>query len=414
MKILSADFVIVCNDNFDIWENYSVCIDKEIIEVGKREEILKKYPNTQEIYFGKNSILMPSLVNPHVHLEFSANRTYLKYGDFIEWLKSVIVYREKLKEECQEECYKKAINQMLKSGVGIFGEISSGGDDLKSCVQAPQKVVFFNEILGSQPEVVDILYNDFLNRVKESQKYASKRFIPSISIHSPYSTHPILIKKTLSMAKAEGMIVSTHFMESKAEREWIDKGSGDFKDFFKTFFPHIPVIKPLTSSKEFLKSFIGVRALFTHALFASSKELEMIKDLGGVITHCPISNRLLNNKTLNLKLLRELKLSYNIATDGLSSNISLNMWNELREALFIHEEENLSSFAKELLKAATKEAAFALGFDSGVIEKGKKADIIAIKLPNSTKKEDIAYQIILHTNEVEKIFIDGEEACPIL
>ncbi len=216
------------------------------------------------------------------------------------------------------------------------------------------------------------------------------------------------------MAKAEGMIVSTHFMESKAEREWIDKGSGDFKDFFKTFFPHIPVIKPLTSSKEFLKSFIGVRALFTHALFASSKELEMIKDLGGVITHCPISNRLLNNKTLNLKLLRELKLSYNIATDGLSSNISLNMWNELRTALFIHEEENLSLFAKELLKAATKEAAFALGFESGVIEKGKKADIIAIKLPNSTKKEDIAYQIILHTNEVEKIFIDGEEACPIL
>jgi len=211
----------------------------------------------------------------------------------------------------------------------------------------------------------------------------------------------------------ENLIVSTHFMESLAEREWIDKGEGEFKNFFKEFFPHIPIIKPLTNAKDFLKNFISVRTLFTHAVFATKEELEIIKDLGGVITHCPVSNRLLNNKTLNLNFLEEIKISYNIGTDGLSSNISLNMWDELREALFIHSNENLLNLSKKLLKAATKEGAKALGFNSGVLEVGKRADIIAIKLPDSCKKEDLAYQLILHTKEVEKLFIDGEEACPI-
>ncbi len=413
MKILSADFLVVCNENFDIFENYAIVFDKKILEIGKREEICKKYPDTQEINFGKNSVLMPSLTNTHVHLEFSANKTSLRYGSFIEWLKSVIKNRDKLQEECKDFCYKNSINQMIKSGIGIFGEISSKGDDLKYCVNTPQKVMFFNEILGSQPEVVDILYNDFLNRLKESKKYANERFIPSISIHSPYSTHPILIKKVLQIAKQENLIVSTHFMESLAEREWIDKGEGEFKNFFKEFFPHIPIIKPLTNAKDFLKNFISVRTLFTHAVFATKEELEIIKDLGGVITHCPVSNRLLNNKTLNLNFLEEIKISYNIGTDGLSSNISLNMWDELREALFIHSNENLLNLSKKLLKAATKEGAKALGFNSGVLEVGKRADIIAIKLPDSCKKEDLAYQLILHTKEVEKLFIDGEEACPI-
>ncbi len=413
MKILSADFLLVCNDEFEILENAAICFDKKIIDMGSREEIVERYKDVKELYLGKNSLLMPSLVNTHVHLEFSSNRTYLKYGDFLRWLGSVIKYREIISKECKEECYKNALNQMLKSGVGIFGEISSRGEALSYCVNAPQKVLFFNEILGSQPEVVDILYNDFLNRLKESKKYASDRFIPSISVHSPYSTHPILIKKSLEIARSENMIVSTHFMESRAEREWLDRGEGDFKRFFREFFPHIPVIKPLNSAKEFLKSFIGVRTLFTHALFATREEFEMMKDLGGSVIHCPISNRLLNNAVLDLKLLEEMKLSYSVGTDGLSSNYSLNMWNELRAALFLHFDRDLISLSKSLILASTKEGAKALGFNSGVLEKGRSADIIAVKLPGECDVQEIAYHLILHTREVEKIFIDGEEECPI-
>ena len=407
MRVLSADYLLICNKEFKIIKNGAVCFDEKIIQIGNKEELFKKYENCQKKYLGKNSVLMPSLINTHVHLEFSANKTALRYGDFIKWLQSVIRHRDSLQNLCKEECYKNAVNEMLKSGVGAFGEISSKGDDLDICVKTPQKVLFFNEILGSQPSVADILYQDFLNRLNESEKYANDRFFPAISVHSPYSTHPILAKKVLEIAKKENKIVSTHFMESFAEREWIDKGEGDFLDFFKNFIPNS---KPMSDAISYLKLFEGVKTLFTHAVFAKKEEIEIIKDIG-FITHCPVSNRLLNNSLLDLKLLEEIGCDYNIGTDGLSSNISLNLWNELRAALLMHTNDDLLKTAKELLIAATQNGALALGLNSGIIEEGKDADMICLKLPDFTDENQLALQIILHTDYVEKLIIDGEEQC---
>ena len=39
---------------------------------------------------------MPGLINSHIHLEFSANSTTLKYGNFMNWLNSVIKSRDEL------------------------------------------------------------------------------------------------------------------------------------------------------------------------------------------------------------------------------------------------------------------------------------------------------------------------------
>ncbi len=407
MQVLSADYLLICDKEFKIIKNGAVCFDEKIIQTGKKEELFKKYENCKKEYLGKNSILMPSLINTHVHLEFSANKTTLKYGDFITWLQSVIRYRDTLQNGCKEECYKNAVNEMLKSGTGAFGEISSKGDDLDICVKTPQKVVFFNEVLGSQPSVVDALYQDFLNRLNESKKYSNDRFYPAISVHSPYSTHPILAKKVLRIAKEENMRVSTHFMESLAEREWIDKAEGDFLKFFENFIPNS---KPMSNGISYLKLFDGVKTLFTHGVYATKEELEMIKERG-FITHCPVSNRLLNNSLLDLNLLEEVGCDYNIATDGLSSNISLNLWNELRCALLMQTKRDLSKTAKELLTAATRNGASALKLESGTLEKDKDADIIAFRLPEFSDEDQLPIQIILHINQVEKLFINGEEQC---
>ena len=302
MELLSADFVIICNKNFDIIEKGGVVFDDTIIEVGCSEMLKAKYPNAKHLIAPKNSVLMPGLINPHVHLEFSANKTLLHYGAFVPWLESVIKHREALNQMASTEMIETQLETMLRSGTTSLGAISSFGGDFEACLQTPQRVVYFNEILGSIPSAVDVMYEDFLSRYHGSMDEKSSTFIPAVAIHSPYSTHPILAKKAIEIAFKEQAPLSTHFMESKAERQWIDEGKGDFATFFSTFNPHA---RPLTTAMEYLRLFEGIPTLFTHGVHANEEERSFIASMGGSITHCPRSNRLLGVGTLELEALKK-------------------------------------------------------------------------------------------------------------
>lgn len=405
MKILKADYIITCNDNFDIIENGALCFDETIIEVGKGKDIANKYPEAELIWAGENSVLMPGLINSHVHLEFSANKTSLKYGDFISWLTSVIKNRDEILHNSNEKCIEKELENMLKSGTTAIGEISSFGDDFDACIKTPQKVVYFTEILGSRADTVDILFNDFQSKLLRSEDYRSRTFIPAVSIHSPYSTHPILAKHALDIAREKNYLVSTHFMESKAERDWLDTGNGDFIKFFNKFTSDA---KPLTKGLDYLELFHDTKTLFTHCTKATRQEIEMIQNMDSFITHCPISNRLLNSGRLGIENIENTML--NLGTDGLSSNFSLNLWDEMRAALMVHCFGDLGELSRLLLKMCTTNAANALGLNNGTLLKGKDADIIALRLPSKLEsKEDLCTQLILHTKYVDAIYIDGKE-----
>jgi len=401
MLKIKANYILTINDDFEIIENGEVIFDKKIIKIGKNLET-----NIKTIDLGENSVLMPGLINTHTHLEFSANNTSLIYGDFITWLNSVILKRETLLHECGTNCYTKAIEQMKKSGIVAFGEISSTGLDLEYIKNCDLKVVYFNEIIGSNPASVDALYQDFLSRLKESQKYKNEKFIPSISIHSPYSVHPIVVKKALEIAKNEDMVVSAHFMESKAEREWLDNNKGDFKLFFKT---HLNQETAVTTAMEFLEQFEGIKTHFIHAVWANEEELQKISSMKATIAHCPISNRLLNTGLLDIERVKNLNIPYTVATDGLSSNYSLDLFKEIRASLLMHTGLHPKYLAKDLLKAVTINASNVLGLNNGSIEVGKYADMISFKLPNKVNIEDLPLQVILHTEKVDKMWINGEK-----
>ena len=400
MLKLKADFVLTMNKNYDILQNAEVLFDKKIIDIGYN------LPG-DTIYLGKNSVLMPALINSHTHLEFGSNKTSLNYGDFITWLESVIDKREELFISCKGECYKSAIEEMKKSGICAFGEISSSGEDLKYLKYSPLKVVYFNEIIGTNPAVVDAMYQDFLNRLNESINIENDKFKAAVSIHSPYSVHPILMDKIIEIAKEKNLPIEAHFMESRAERRWLDKGEGEFKLFFEKHFKNAkPLIKPI----EFIEKFKDTNTTFIHCVYANEEELQTISKIDAKIAHCPVSNRLLNVGKLDLEKVKNNSIPYSVATDGLSSNYSLNLFKEIRAALLMHTDLHPKYLAKDLLKSVTINGAKTLGLNNGSIEKDKSADLITFKLPDNVKSlEMLPMQIILHTNEVENLYINGEK-----
>ena len=155
MQIITPDYILTPDM---LLCGMSVAFEKTIKKIAPLEELKKEFGDADIIKLKKNSLLMPGLINAHVHIEFSANKTQLSYGDFIPWLYSVIENRDELINGCDDTCMAKAVNSMLESGITTFGAISSHGMDLNVCAEAPQNVVFFNELIGSQATMADALF----------------------------------------------------------------------------------------------------------------------------------------------------------------------------------------------------------------------------------------------------------------
>ncbi len=400
-KIVIADYIYTSQK---VMKNQAVLIDGSIVSVAPKSRVLKENKDAEVITYPKNSLLFPGLINAHVHIEFSANKTELSYGDFITWLYSVIENREELIGRCGDACMSEAVDAMLASGITTFGAISSHGMDLEVCAKAKQNVIFFNELIGSQAAAADVLFGDFMQRLEASKDVERAGFIPAVAIHSPYSVHPVLIKKALEVVKEQNLPLTAHFMESFAEREWLDKSEGDFKEFFSKLLNQESAV---TSSDEFLRTFNGIKTLFAHVVQASDAEYAHLKEQGHAIIHCPISNRLLGNGALDLEKIDKMGVEWMVATDGLSSNYRLDLWEEMKIALFMHSDFPLQELARKLIAGVTTSPAQALGLAKGEIKEGYDADMIVLQL-DAQPAEDLELHLILHRYEIIDRYIRGE------
>ncbi|MCW0224892.1 metal-dependent hydrolase [Campylobacter lari] len=404
MFIIAPKIILTCDDDFNILENKAVLFDDNILEINSLEILQKSYPQAKLIQIPKDSLLLPAFINPHTHLEFSANNGNLVFGDFLKWLNSVFNNREQLSQKAKEKLILQNIHKMLKSGTATIGEISSFGSDLNPCVNSQARVIYFNEILGSNEAFLQEKQNEFLKRYETSLKFKNSKFIPAISVHAPYSTHPELAKFAIKLARENDHLLSTHFLESNHENNWLRFKKGGFKKSLAKFSKN-PT--PFYTPQSFLELFKDQRTLFTHCVYF--KEWDLLDKNLHSITHCAFSNKLLSKSTLKLKQALKNGVNIHLGSDGLSSNVSLSMLDEMRTNLLIHNDFELENFAKILLLMATNKAAKALNLNLGEIKKGKIADFSVFKLPNSTSLKQLPLQFILQCKEVSKLFIEGKE-----
>lgn len=400
MRILRAKWILACDENFKILKEGAIVFDKKIIEVCAFASAARKYPQAEILDFS-GDIAMPAFINPHVHLEFSANKGMLRYGDFLDWLGSVIASRQQLDAAARGRLTLEQIAAMMRSGVGTIGEISSFGGEAEACAQSGIRTVFFNEILGASKDAAAENILKFKQRFERSKALASSLFIPAVSVHSPYSAHPQITEFATKLARENELAISTHFMESAYEQQWLRTGRGKLKTWLAKFNP---TPAPFYSPQSFVAHFSGLRTLFTHCVWVD--DFSIFDPKLHSITHCARSNRLLSKKRLSFKKLLASGLNYNIATDGLSSNFSLSFLDELRANLMMHDELGLIELARVLILGATRNAAAALGLNLGELRAGKLADI-AVFEGIECDEAQLPLQLILQSKNAKSLFIEG-------
>ncbi len=143
--------------------------------------------------FFSGCVLLPALINAHIHFEFSSNSTSFAYGSFEGWLASVMSKRDSVLAD-MPTAIESTIDEQLDSGVGSVGAISSYGADMQALAKSALKVVYFSEAIGANPAALDTLLADVKARFYAAKKLSSRSFFPALALHAPYSVHSVLAK----------------------------------------------------------------------------------------------------------------------------------------------------------------------------------------------------------------------------
>ncbi len=337
-------------------------------------------PNGDIIDYGPG-LLIPPLVNTHVHLELSALKGSLPFNQgFRLWVKVLLEKRAQFSEQELIDASQHSIHDLLDYGNLYIGEISTLGITKGPIEKSGLKGIWFQEFLG-------------LQRV-EAQCISNNSLSSSFAGHAPHSTSPILIKKIKKISNGKGLPFSIHLAESEDESEFIDKGKGQWADFLAS--RNIDWSSWSIGSKSPVEyiSELGIldpATIAVHALNVSDSDLEILAQSQVRICICPRSNQNLHARQPKIERMLEKGIQLCLGTDSLASCDSLNIFDEMK---FIKKKyPNIDPAT--VFSMATINGAKALGCENetGTIAPGKRAEFLYLPCL-VTHKKDLFDQII--------------------
>ncbi|KAF5417734.1 MAG: 5'-deoxyadenosine deaminase [Candidatus Methanophagaceae archaeon] len=128
---------------------------------------------------------------------------------------------------------------------------------------------------------------------------------------------------------------------------------------------------------------LSQRLSAVHCVHVTASDIERLANSGGSVVHCPKSNMKLADGIAPVFDMKEAGIHLSVGTDGCASNDLLDMWEEMRAAVFLarvaaKNAEALS--AREVFRMATIEAARVCGVEAGEILPGSLADLAIVEL----------------------------------
>ncbi len=378
-------------------------VEGEIKEVGEAKRLKKKYPGVPKRDLG-GGILLPGFVNAHVHLELGWMKDLIgEIKGFMEWLERIVMIKM---DGTTEEKIKKSVGEgveaLIQSGVTTLGEISSYGLDRDALKKKGLRTVLFSELFDRHGDFWEVFH------FEEGNLFYERPFP-----HAPYSCSPDCLKKVLDFSYNKEIPIGIHLAESRDEVKFV---RGEENGFEKRIYLMVGR-EPFTREKaptpfQYLKNlgfFKNTKVTATHMVQVKTEEIKEFKSLNIGVVLCPRSNYLLKVGFPPVKEYLVLE-RIGIGTDGLSSNWSLDFFDELR---FFYETfskelgENASFFTVYLATLGGAKALF-LEDKIGSLNAGKEADLIYIT-PSNSYQDPFRSVIYSQKEDIKLVIVNGKE-----
>ena len=325
--------------------------------------------NVDKIIDGEGKILLPGFINTHTHLSMTLFRGLADDLSLDSWLNDHIWPMEANLNG--DYCYIGALLgaiELIKSGTTTFSDMYFYMEDVARAVDEAgiRAVLSYGMIDFGDAEKREAELKENLDLFKNCNGMADGRIKVFFGPHSPYTASEELLIKTRQLADEYNMGIHIHVSETQKEIEDVSAEKG---------------LRPF----EYLDKigFLGPDVVAAHCVWLSDNEIEIIKKNNVKISHNPCSNMKLASGIAPVSKLIENDICVSIGTDGASSNNNLDLIEELKTASLLQKVSTLDPNvlnSHEAVAMGTIKGAEALGLDDeiGLIEVGKKADIILI------------------------------------
>jgi len=331
-----------------------------------------------------HSVLMPGLVNAHTHLELSHLRGLVPPASRLpDWVRTLMAVRRDTARTAAEidEAIDSAIAESVATGTVLVGDV---GNSLASVPRLRDSRLggrVFHELIGFGPADV---------RTRVATARAALDAVATVehdlrlglAPHAPYSVSPALFSAIREDLDRHDTVSSVHLGESPEEVEFLQRGTGPWRMLLEELGAwntewRVPAASPV----EYLSSldFLDARVLVVHGVQLNGEDLSRLAAMGITIVSCPRSNRHVGVGSPPVEAFYAMDVPVAFGTDSLASAPDLNVFSEMAEARRLAPRVS----ARKLLESATLVGARALGFGDryGSLERGKRAALIAVRVP---------------------------------
>jgi len=190
--------------------------DDRVVAVGEAGELRAAYAEAS--WQRVDGLLMPGLVNAHVHLELSALRGHTRSGGgFGPWAESMVEARDRLVPGRDAEALDAAVGELLRAGTAAVGEVSNTLAAVEALSSAPLLGRVFHEVFGMRQQVGAIM-RAAARQQREAIAHWPAQLGYALAPHTLFSLHPEIVRELVAEARAAGQLTSLHLAEHAAER----------------------------------------------------------------------------------------------------------------------------------------------------------------------------------------------------
>jgi cytosine/adenosine deaminase-related metal-dependent hydrolase len=417
MLLHNATIITMDPERRIITDGALVIQGSRIVALGKAAALHEQYPAEERVDLG-GKLLMPGLIDTHVHLAQALIRGCADDMELIQWLcDRVWVLQGNFTEDDGRVSAQLCIAEMLKSGTTTF--LESGLADrygfsgvaevvrdsgIRSCLS---KIVmdintYATKSNAMYPGMRETREQSLLGTLKMYDQWngqADGRILVWFGPRTPGGVTPELYREMVAEARKRGMGMNMHLAEVEADKIYLNETYG---------------LTPVDFAESV--GLLGPDVVLVHMVWLTQAEIEKLARTGTHVSHNPSSNTKLASGICKVPEMLAAGVNVALGCDGGPSNNDYDLIREMKLAAILHKgvtRDPLTVPAETVLEMATINGAKAVGLadEIGSLEAGKKADLIVLDLdrlhttPNMNPISTLVYAAT--GGEVDSVMIDG-------
>ena len=411
--------IITMNASRDIIMDGAIAVTgNRIVAVGKSDALQKQFAD-DEVIDVRGKLIIPGLIDTHVHVAQALIRGCADDMALIQWLcERVWVLQGNFTEDDGYVSARLCIAEMLKSGTttflesmlahrygfnGIARAVEESG--IRACLAGIVMDIgtYATQSNSMHPGMVESRETSLLGVLDMHSKWegaADDRIQVWFGPRTPGGVTSELYREMSDYARQRNMGITMHLAEVEADKIYLQERFG---------------LSPVYYAESV--GLLGPKTVLVHMVWLNQADIHKLAETGTHVSHNPSSNSKLASGVCKVPQMLVSGVNVALGCDGGPSNNDYDMIREMKLAAIIHKavsNDPLIVPAETVLEMATINGARALGLgdEIGSLEVGKKADLVVLdlnRLHTTPSVNPVSTLVYAATGgEVDMVVVDGQ------